>query len=165
MNFETFKRELESLGKELTEVSMGSFNGFSHKIVTGAHTFHNFDLFVEGLGFIHLDARDSFDPALMEKLLESFEENRIKKYKQDVLRVTKTLNLEKFDCYGFAPPKLAQVYKSQSDVLSKNGYYLFPMYGIEFLDNYTEEQFLTQRHRRDKWCVCTLDWNRVIEKR
>lgn len=165
MGFDDFKKELEKVGRDLSEISMGGLSGFSHKIVTGAHTFYRFDLFDDSLGFVHLDARDSYDPVLIEKLVEIFQKNRIKKYKKDVLRVTKAYDLGQFDCYGFAPPKLAKVYGSQSSYLADHGYYLFPMHGIEFLNNFTEEQFNIQRYRRDKWCVCTLDWGRVIEKR
>jgi len=156
----TFRSELERIEGPLKRCSMGGHKGYSYLTETPSHRFHVLDLFVLDMGFVHLIARDSFDQALAKQLVTAFNRTRIKRYKSDELRVCRADGLDRFDCIGLAPPKMARLYKGQSPTLSKHGYWLFPMYGYEFLDGFSADQFWTQIRRRDKWCATIVDWNR-----
>lgn len=163
IDFETFYVELHKVKKNISKISLGSFSGYIHSTETQIHKFKCIDLYVPDLGFIHIVARDSYKLELLIQLVKEFERTRIKRYKKSILHVYKAQNLDKFDCYGLAPPALVKAHEFYSEILPKNGYQLFPMHGIEFLNKFSSEQFWTQRRRRDKWRVCILDWNRRIE--
>ena len=162
MDFEKFQKELKRIKPTAEGVEVGSFKGFKYVQETGLFRFTYVDLFVPELGFLHLVARNSYDEELMISSVEQFEKVRIKKYKKDILHVYKASNLKQFDTLGIAPPELAMVYKSESKILSEKGYHIFAMFGLEFLDKFTSDQFWTARLRRDKWAVCILNWNRTV---
>lgn len=163
LNIEQFAEEVKKIAPDSEPLKVGSFSGFKHVKATALHTFVYIDLFVEGLGFIHVVSRNSFDEDLLTCLVREFERNRIKNYKKNVLRMHVGQGLKHFDCYGLAPPLLAKAYSHESELLTKHGYQLFPMHGIEFLDGFSEDQFWSQRLRKDQWAVNVLRWDRSIE--
>jgi len=163
ITFEEFAKEIKTIAKDCEEVTIGPLTGFKHFKKTGMHEFLKVDLYIQELGIIHVAVRDYFDDELMLALVKEFDKNRTKKYKKDELRVYAAKGLKEFDCYGVAPPLLARTYPSESTLLNKHGYQIFPMYGIEFLDHYSGEQFWTQRRRKDRWNVNILRWDRRID--
>ena len=163
IQIETLQEELIRIGEEISPVSVAGFHGFTYERVTPAHHFVTVDLHVPNMGFVHVTARDSYTKSAFDLLSAAFAQVRSKKCSKDVLHVYK-IQVGNFDCIGLAPPKLAKLYEFQSAVLSRHGYELFPMYGIEFLDGFSADQFWTQRKRHDRWQVSILDWSRRIYK-
>ena len=141
------------------------FSGYSYETSTPVHHFYYTDLFVEGLGFLHIVSRDSYSNDIASGIVKVFTRQRIKKYKE-MLYVMGAYSdeLQVFDSVGLAPPPLAKIYESKSPILSKYAYQVFPMFGIEFLHGFTNEQFWIQRKRSDKWSVSILDWQRRLHK-
>lgn len=142
---------------------VGPFSGFVHEMRTPAHLFTVWDLVVPELGFVHIISRDSHQVELLERMVREFDRLRRKRYEPNILHVYQTNGVEPFDCIGIAPPRLARVYEGRSATLTAKAFQVFPMYGIEFLQGYSAEQFWTQRRRSDKWRVCVLDWNRRLQ--
>jgi len=157
-----FKNEILRMQPKAEKVEVCSFSGYGYITKTPMYEFHTFDLFVNDLGFIHLISRNSFNQDILNQTVSAFERVKIKSYKKDTLYVYSSYELEKFDCIGIAPPDISEIYKDTCPNISKFGYWVYPMFGIEFLPKFSGKQFWQQVRRQDKWRVSIVNWDRLI---
>ncbi|MBN1637531.1 MAG: hypothetical protein JW866_01090 [Ignavibacteriales bacterium] len=162
MDEKILKDEILNFVKDAESIEIMGFKGYKYCNTTPIHQFVCVDLFVEDLGFLHIVARNSFSEDILKQLLQAFIRVKIKKFKRDILYVYSAYEFIDFDCIGIVPPDIAEIYKESVPNLTQYGYWIFPMYGIEFLHKFTKDQFWTQIRRQDKWRVSIVNWNRKI---
>jgi len=126
---------------------------------------------LEPKNVILIRATNSFDDSLAIWLLKTTIHLWNKKHiRSKKLTVTNSIygggvesaNRE-FDSIGYAPPGYEEYLNNESKFLDGIIMHVFPMYGLEFSQSFTIDQYREQRNRKDGWWVDITNWNRVLE--
>ena len=135
---------------------------FRFETATPVHTFKSAVKAVGGGRLVELTARDHFDERLAAFLLDQVELATLPPLGGKTIHVFPATYPApwRFNRVVVVPPRIADRYELESNVLRRILYWLLPAYDGEFADRADREEFWHQIHRKDGRHVPVVDWTR-----
>ena len=157
-----FKQELRRVWPDCEHVTLGDHQVFFREYRVPAHEYHAVLKLLEFQHAIELTARDSYDAALAEQLLDQTERISTEHFcKPGITVFDHQFDLPyTFSSVVFVPPSIAQPFKTESEQLNRNTAWFFPAYEGEFADGESSKDFWHHLRRRDDKQISVIRWDR-----
>lgn len=135
--------ELKKLYPSVKAIKLGDFDVYHYQILVPAFTFDVLVYFREDGFAIQLKARSGFNLQLAEIMLLCIKEIDNDSYNSSQVKVIPTnfTGSCSFDQVVFLPPKVAECFIHQSDLLLNRCAWIFPSFSGEFFDGDSKDDF------------------------